>query len=290
LVRLDLTKFAVYVHELVGNGKNHTLVRVGNLPGFGQDGANQTPELTKTMKIISSAVPVLAILGLAIVSASAQTSYTVSLTGGGTWNTVFAQGFSTSLGATPAPGAANGDTVNLTQFQFFKSGNADTAANFQLAIFNTLFPNTTGLTTANSAFVGLSANVVASTSALAVGAPITFTFNNLPLTFGNDYSAYFVNVSGNSLTPVLVSALTADYAATPPGSTTFVPVQQYGTTSQFQYATGSTINSGFLSDFSDAGDAMFTASITTVPEPSTYALMGLGAAMIIGRVVRRKLK
>src|ERR1700733_13590711 len=127
------------------------------------------------MKTISSVIISLAALTWAILPAGAQSPYTVSYPAGGSWNAVYAQGFSTSLGATPVPGAANGDTVNLTQFQFFKSGTADSAANIQLAIFNTLYPNTTGLTTASPNFIGLSANTIASTASITLGAPITFT-------------------------------------------------------------------------------------------------------------------
>jgi hypothetical protein len=240
------------------------------------------------MKTVSSVLSVLAVLTLAIVQASAQSSFSVSYTSGGSWNTVYAQGFSTSLGATPAPGVNNGATVDLTQFQFFKSGNADSAANIQLAIFNTLYPNLTGLTTASASFVGLSANTIASTAPLSTGAAITFTFNNLPLIYGNDYSAYFVNVSGTSLTPVLVSALTASYVDQ--GGGDFHPVPNYGTDSQFQYATGNFINGGFLSAFSYAGDANFNATMITVPEPSTCALLCLGALGTVRSVVRRKAK
>jgi hypothetical protein len=244
------------------------------------------------MKTVSSVLSVLATLALAIVPAGAQSSFSVSYTSGGSWSTVYAQGFSTALGATPAPGVNNGATVDLTQFQFFKSGNADSASNIQLAIFNTLYPNLTGLTTGSASFVGLSANTIASTASLSTGAPITFTFNNLPLTYGNDYSAYFVNVSGSSLTPVLVSALTANYVNTgvDTGSGVFHPTPNYGTDSQFQYATGNFINGSFLSAFSYAGDANFNASLITVPEPSTCALLGLGALGMIRSVLRRKAK
>ena len=199
---------------------------------------------------------------------------------------VYAQGFSTSLGATPVPGAANGDTVDLTQFQFFKSGNADSASNFQLAIFTTLFPNFTTVNTSSPQFVGLSANTISSTASLNTGDAITFTFNNLQLTYGNDYAAYFVNISGSTITPVLVSALTANYADTGGGS--FHPVVNYGTESQFQYATGNFISgSGFLNAFSFAGDANFVATITTVPEPSTFVLAGLGALTLVCRLCRK---
>src|SRR6185295_15010006 len=102
-------------------------------------------------------IPLMSGLAMAwtALSTQAQTPYNVSYTAGGSWNTVYAQGFSTSLGATPLPGAANGDAVLLSQFQFFKSGVADSAANIQLAIFNTMYPNLTGINTGSSSFVGL---------------------------------------------------------------------------------------------------------------------------------------
>lgn len=235
----------------------------------------------KTFSVVASVITGMAV---AILSAKAQT-YTVSYTDGGTWSTVYAQGFSTSLGATPTPSLSIGDPVNLTQFQFFKSGTADSAANIQLAIFNTLYPDTTGLTTADASFVGLSDNTIASTAALATGAPITFTFNNLALTYGNDYSAYFVNVSGTSLTPVLVSALTANYVLEGDGN--YHPATNYGTESQYQYATGNYISGGYLSAFNYAGDANFSATFSAVPEPAAGALLGLGALLLI---LRRRMR
>lgn len=240
------------------------------------------------MKFIRSAAIVFAVLA-SIGSAKSQLSYTVSYTDGGSWNTIYAQGFSTSLGATSAPGLANGDTVSLQQFQFFKSGNFDSAANIQLAIFNTMYPDTTGLTTGDSSFVGLSANTIASTASLNTGDAITFTFNDIHLSFGSDYSAMFVNVSGNTLTPVLVSALTANYADV--GGGDFHPVSNYGTESQFQYTTSDFINdSGFFNAFDYAGDANFVATLSAVPEPGTTALLSLGGMILICRFHRRKRK
>ena len=215
-----------------------------------------------------------------------QTAYSITLTDGGSWNTVYAQGFSTSLGASPAPGIANGDAVDLTQFQFFKSGNADSAVNIQLAIFNTMYPNTVGLTTGDSSFVGLSANTIASTSSLNSGDAITFTFDDLQLSYGNDYSAVFVNVGdGGTLTPVLVSALTANYVDE--GGGDYHPASNYGTESQYQYTTSDSISGGYFQAFSYAGDANFSASfITPAPEPATDALLGLGVLLLFCRRFR----
>jgi hypothetical protein len=185
--------------------------------------------------------------------------------------------------------------VFLEQFQFFKSGNADTASNFQLAILNNLFADLTGLSTSHGAFVGLSTNTVASTAPLATGDAITFDFAGLPLTYGNNYAAVFVNVgAGGELTPVRVSALTANYTEQPPGSGTFLPQSNYGAPDQFQYATSNFITTNlfgqFFTTFSGAGDANFNATLNTVPEPSTLALSmaSVAAAVAMRRRARRK--
>src|SRR5262245_28858432 len=153
-----------------------------------------------------------AFLLLAGSSASAQTTFTTGVTSGGNWQTLYVQGFSPSISPTPNPGAAAGDTVLLSQFQFYKSGSADTASNIQLAIFNTMYPDlSTQMVIGSESYVGLSTNTIASTAPLALGDPETFTFNNLPLVYGNNYGAIFVNVSGNTLTPIRVSALAENY-------------------------------------------------------------------------------
>ena len=218
-------------------------------------------------------------MGICVVGASSveASPYTVAYTDGGSWNQVYAQGFSTSLGATPDPGAG---PVYLNQFEFFKGGSADSGTNIQLAIFNTMYPNLTGLTTASSSFVGLSTNTIATTSTIALGAPIAFNFNSLPLTYGSDYSAVYVNVgAGGAITPVLAPSLTANYAVQ--SDSNFHPVTNYGTESQFQYTTTNFINNGFFSAFSYAGDANFSASLSTTPTPEpaclTLGVLGLAA-------------
>jgi hypothetical protein len=218
--------------------------------------------------------------------------FSVSYLDGGTWNTVYVQGFSPSLGPTPNPGLAAGDTAYLRQFQFFKSGTADSAALIQLAILNNIFGDLTGLSTSSPLFVGVSNNIVASTALIPTGDPITFDFSNLPLTYGNNYAAVFVNVGLNGeLTPVLVSALTADYIEVPPGSGSYHPETNYGTESQFVYATSNFITvdqfGQFFNTFSFAGDANFRAVLNTVPEP-TAAVLGLwGLALLTTAVWRR---
>src|SRR3954454_8547575 len=220
-------------------------------------------------------------------SVAGAATYTISKTDGGNWQTLYVQGFNSSLGATPNPGLSNGDPVYLSQFEFFKSGTADTAANIRLAILNDIFPSSptvTNMTSTSPTVVGLSTNTVLTTVPLATGDPIVFTFNNLPLSYGSDYAAVFVNVgvdtgSGATLTPVRVSALAANYSDV--GGGDFHPTTNYGTESQFNYATSNFINAGFFSPFSYAGDANFRATIETVPEPATIALVGLGLAVLI---------
>ena len=217
--------------------------------------------------------------------------FLTSYTDGGTWNTVYAQGFDPSVSPNPDPGVATGSTVYLNQFQFFKSGNADTAANVRLAILDNLYANLQGLTTSSSSVVGLSSNTIASTAPLATGDAITFDFASLPLTYGGDYGAVFVNVGPNGeLTPVRVSALTANYQDN--GSGQFHPTTNYGTEDQFQYTTSNFISTNefgsFFSAFSFAGDANFRATLDTqVPEPTFVGLAAVGAVAATLRRRRR---
>lgn len=225
---------------------------------------------------------------LAVVPAGAQ-SYTTAYLDGGSWNTVYTQGFSTSLGATPDPGVANGSPVKLSKFEFFKSGNADGVANIRLAILNDIFPGSptvTTMTSTSSTVVGLSTNTVASTAGIATGDPIAFDFANLPLVYGNYYAAVFVNVgadvgSGAPLTPIRVSALTANYIDVGGGS--FQPATNYGANDDFRLATSNFISGGFFNTFSFGGDANFRATLNAVPEPGTCCLtlmLATGVALV----------
>jgi hypothetical protein len=235
-------------------------------------------------------VAIAAVVVLACGTPALTAPYTVSYLDGGTWNTVYAQGFNTALGATPNPGFSVGDPVTLAKFEFFKSGNADAASNIRLAIINAMYPNSptvNAMTTTSPTVVGLSTNTIASTGGLSNGDPIEFHFANLPLTYGSDYAAVFVNVgtdvgNGAPLTPVLVSALTANYVEVNPGD--WHPATNYGTESEFQYTTSNFINAGFFSAFSYAGDANFRATFN-VPEPATMALVVFGG--LIGCGFRR---
>src|SRR5438552_7389631 len=217
--------------------------------------------------------------------ARAQTTFTTGVTSGGNWQTLYVQGFSPSIAPTPDPGAAAGDTVRLTQFQFYKSGTADTAANIQLAIFNTMYPDlSTQMMIGSSTFVGLSTNTILSTAPLATRDPETLTFNNLPLIYGNNYGAIFVNVSGNTLTPIRVSALAENYIESPAGSGNFIPSPNYGGLDNYSYATSNFISGNFFNAFSHGGDALFTATLSTTPEPGS-ALIVCGLAVL---AIRRR--
>lgn len=234
------------------------------------------------MSLFKSWAAIAAIGVLVSSSVARATPFTVSMLSGGNWQTLYVQGFNTQLGASPNPGVSVGSTVTLSSFEFFKSGTADTASNIRLAILNNIFPNSPTVTTMTSTsptVVGLSTNTIASTAPLSTGDSELFTFNNLPLIYGNDYAAVFVNVgtdvgNGAPLTPIRVSALAANYVDD--GTGNFHPIPNYGTESQFNYATSNFINAGFFSTFSFAGDALFRATLNAVPEPAsaTLALAG----------------
>lgn len=239
--------------------------------------------MTRTAAILLSALAV-SVAPLSATAATLEASYL----DGGSWGTIFAQGFSPSVGSSPSLGLAAGDTVKLESFEFFKSGSTDSASNLRLAVIQNLFANLAGLTDSSAAVIGLSTNTVASTASLATGDAIAFDFAGLPLTYGGEYAAVFVNVGGGGeLTPVLVSALTANYVDN--GTGTFVPQTNYGTDSQFQFAVSNFISSNafgsFFNTFSFAADANFRATFSAVPEPSSVLLVVGGA---LTTLLRRK--
>jgi hypothetical protein len=231
-----------------------------------------------------------AVVALAVIAQpAAAATFTVSYTDGGTWNTVYVQGFSPAVEPNPDLSLSAGSTVNLEEFSFFKSGNADGNSNIQLAILDTIWYDfNTQLTTSSAALVGLSSNTFADTTSIATGDPITFDFNGLPLTNGSDYAAVAVNVDGGgNVTPVKISALTADYVETPAGSGTWKPETNYGGDSVWQYATSNYINAGYFSTFGYAGDADFVASFSVVPEPASI-LLAIGGAVLVACGCRRR--
>ena len=177
---------------------------------------------------------------------------------------IYGQGFTPSLDVIPDPNHSPLDLVGLDRFTFFKDGNTDAASNIKLAIVDNFYLDLAGLTTSRSEFVGISTNTIATTAGLSVGDGYTFEFASLQLEYGSDYGALFVNDDGfGNLTPIKVSALTADYAETPPSSGLFLPKSNYGGEFDFQYSTSNFINSNqfgdFLFGFSEGGDAKFEA-------------------------------
>ncbi len=205
-------------------------------------------------------------------------SFTTSYTAGGTWRTVYAQGFRPNVTPTPDPGHGPTDTVLLDRFQFFKGGTADTAANIQLAIVSNFFLDITPgkFTTDTSitpAFVGLSTNTIADTASIATGGAITFNFNHLPLNYGffdaqqnfpANYAAIFVNNNGGVLTPVLVSTLGVNYITgqNEIESDYGQPGDYFLSTSNYTHtnASGTFLDSFNATDSGGYGDTNFIAS------------------------------
>jgi hypothetical protein len=218
----------------------------------------------KTLLMVSAAVVAVGISCPAL----AVTPYSIGYTDGGTWNMNYAQGFSPYVGDTSGLITDFSSPVFLTQFQFYKSGTADTAANFKLAIVNNMYPLL--LQDANSQYylpassiVGVSTNTIASSAPIATGQPITFTFDKLQLRYANDYAANFVTVgAGGNLYPVLVSSLTANYALG--ADNNYHPVTNYGNESQYQYSTSNYITAGYYNGYSYGGDSNFTATFQYV--------------------------
>jgi hypothetical protein len=209
------------------------------------------------------------IFTLQLVDSASAVEFTTSYTDGGNWNSIYGQGFKASMTPSPNPGLTATDTVSLDRFQFFKSGNANVTANFRLAILDNIFVDLDTLTTASPQLMGLSTNSIGGTGAILTGAPISFDFDGVNLIYGdgedsvdNNYAAIFVTVgtdtgSGAPLTPILVPALIADYAETPPGSGTWLPESDYGdVTANYFLGTTNTISG-------TAGSGRFFAMFNT---------------------------
>jgi len=218
-------------------------------------------------------------------SAAVASQFTTSYLDGGNWDaSVFAQGFTPGLEASPTPDPAP-DTVYLNKFEFFESGFEDSATDIRLAIFDTMYPYVPDMAIGGPNFVGLSTNTVANTDGLTVGAPISFEFDCLPLSYWGNYSAVLVNESGGDLTPVLVAALTANYIETPPDSGTYVLESNYGydpANTDYNHVTSNFVNvTGYFEAFANASDANFRATFDTecVPEPASLGLAMIGIVM-----------
>jgi hypothetical protein len=223
---------------------------------------------------------------------TALAAFTVGNVGTQNDNFIVGQGFSPSVQPAPDPALAAGSTVSLTNFRFNKSlfanGGVMNEVNARLVVFNQVYPdfnggdNATPITLASGAVVGISTNTV-DTTPLGDGDAINFNFNNLPLTYGSNYSAYLVTVgAGDALTPVRVSLKSANYVETPPGSGAFLPNPNYGPTGSFNYVALSPPGAaGFAGAFGGEGDANFEATFV-IPEPAGVALCAWGLAFATG--------
>lgn len=239
--------------------------------------------------LLVPATVLLAVLTLMVATQPAvATPFTLSCTGS-TWNTIYGQGFSPSVDPSPNLGLSAGDTAYLDQFEFYKSGTSDSAANFRLAIVQPFYYDYgVQLTTSSSALIGLSTNTIASTASLVEGDPITFDFASLPLNNGTGYGAIAVTDDGSgNLTPVLFSAWTANYVEDPPSSGTYVPDPNYGGLDNYDYTVSNYISGGYFSAFGHAGDAAFTATLHAVPEPVSLLLL-VGGVALAGIGCRRR--
>ncbi len=185
---------------------------------------------------------------------------------------IYGQGFSPSIDTNPTQNHTASELVSLSTITFFKDANNDNASEIKLAIFDNFYLDLNDLSTERSEFIGISTNTISSTTTLSEGEFYTFDFSDLQLEYGSDYGALFVNEDENgNLIPIKVSALTANYEETSPGSGTYAPTSNYGTSSDYQYATSNYINDSpvgkFLSGFTSGGDARFIAEFDAHLEP-----------------------
>lgn len=230
---------------------------------------------------------------------AAAVSYTASYLDGSTWDTIYGQGFNPyTSDLLPGQPYEFGEIVPLNRWEFFKSGEADTATNIRLAIIEGVLDGQTGMyadianmniNDPNGPVVGISTNTIVSTASIPTGAPIRFNFDGgLDLVFGNWYGAIMVNVDGSgNVTPVLVSALTADYLPAPGDPNEFYPETNYDFSADpngrlpdpldplfidFFTSASNFINPDmtfgtFLTGFDWGGDANFIAYFDTVFPP-----------------------
>jgi len=221
------------------------------------------------------------LLGVSYTLTACAVPFANSYTDGGTWPSegIFAQGFSPSVDPVPDPGLSPTDLVPLDRFTFFKAGFEDGSTDIQLAIIDDFFMDLTTLGLNSPELVGMSNTSYADTLSFATEDPIVFDFDNLELEYGSDYAAVFVNVEpDDSLTPVRVSALTADYVETEPGSGVWMPETNYGTEEDFQYSVSNFITvedvAGitfeFFFAFDAGGDANFLAEYDVSDLPGDF--------------------
>ena len=228
---------------------------------------------TQQRRALLAAAAMVALTAAAWTPLARAVTFTTSYVDGANWNALYAQGFSPSQTPNPDPALPTDALVPLDRFQFFKSGNAANPINVRLAIVSNYFLNLATFTTSSAELVGLSVNKIRDVAAIPTGGSITFHFDDLPLVYGNDYAAIFVQEgAAGALSPVLVATLIADYVENPPGSGIFRPESDYGDPDIDYFKSASNfINTNefgsFLATFNAPyADANFIASFD-LPEP-----------------------
>ena len=146
---------------------------------------------------------------------------------GGTWRTVYAQGFRANVTPSPDPGHASTDTVSLDRFQFFKGGlpTRRPISNWRLLAisFSTLLPGsslrTRRLRPRSSVYqqiqspTRLRSPLALQSPLISITCHLSYGFFDAQESFPANYAAIFVNNNGGVLTPVLVSTLSVNYVA-----------------------------------------------------------------------------
>lgn len=176
-------------------------------------------------------------------------------------------------------------------------GAAPYALNFQLTQGDSRFDLTT-VTLSNFSFVGGSASGAADFSASTGTGASGSTGSGFTLNVGgsNSYSDILQGfTNGTSLIGFDVHVVTDVGSGLTPDSL-YVVLLDSGFTPLATNAPGSSnyylkldINNGFtLGDIATASGSGVSASVSAVPEPSTYGLMGAGAAAAVAFVRRRR--
>jgi hypothetical protein len=113
----------------------------------------------------------------------------------------------------------------------------------------------------------------------------------LPTSDGGSYAKQF---AGNNVFQTGLTGTTASFGnVTPPSLNLDELITHSGTSANSKAATGTTsllniagVDESFTIDA--AGDVLFGLPSSNAPEPSTYALMLIGALAVLGQIIRRK--